>query len=171
MGGRTVWIVICVLEYRVTARKQSKCRMPDVGTCNTCLRQPPSLFHSALHVFSKMVYNLEGFELITETTYEQYMYSSMSNRVNYVKLLPPQFPNIWLTFLFQSIPCRFHVDCPREGSWEGNLPHTFLNSMTQFVNSLMKSKYMCQHCSKGLFLPNTCPHPLHRAANYGLNHM
>jgi hypothetical protein len=118
-----------------------------------------------------MVYNLDQFELTTGTTYQHYVYASTSNRVNFDKLLPPEDPNVRIRFHFQAIQYRLHRECPGEGLWEGDLRHTFStfdDAIRELANE--KQKYWCQHCSKGLFFPNTCPDPLHLNA-YGLIHV
>jgi hypothetical protein len=81
-------------------RTESGCRLPDTCYRTICLRQPPTLFDSALHVFSKMVYNIEHFELTTDTTYQQYMYAYKSNRVKFDKLFPPEYLIVRIIFRF-----------------------------------------------------------------------
>jgi len=67
---------ICVEQYQACVRTQCGCSLPETCFCKICLRQPPSLFGSALHIYTNMVHNLARFELTPDTTYEQYVYAN-----------------------------------------------------------------------------------------------
>ena len=49
---------------------------------------------SALHVYTKLVKNLDRFELTPNTSYQQYVHATDSNRVDPNNLLPLEFPEV-----------------------------------------------------------------------------
>jgi hypothetical protein len=154
---------LCVYGYRQGTQRQSGCRLPNACPCRISVRQPTTLFDSALHVYSKMVHSLETFDLTPDTTYDQFVYASTSTRVRHIQLLPPEFPYIRISFRFDSIHCELHKDCPGNGSREGSLRNMFLtieDAIRELANN--KSTHWCQYCSKGLFFPNSCSDPIHR---------
>ena len=63
----------CVEQYQACVSTHCGCNLSDTCFCRICLRQPPSLFGSALHLYTKMVHNLTRFKLTSDTTYEQYV--------------------------------------------------------------------------------------------------
>ena len=84
----TVWIIIRIVWVRNAAAALRTLAIVE------CVRQPPTLFHSALHVYTKMVHNLTDFELNCDTTYEQYTYAVESLEVETEHLLPPEVPEV-----------------------------------------------------------------------------
>ena len=119
-----------------------------------------------------MVQNLHHFELTPDTTYQQFVYASKSNRVNFYKLLPPEYPDVRIWFRFRNnIEHKLHHDCPSVGSWEGELSHLF-SYVDDAVHELAKEKdkYWCHHCNKGLFFPKYLSRPVSREQlNYSMN--
>jgi hypothetical protein len=115
-------------------------------------------FHSALNVYSKMVFNLKRFDVTHNTTYDQYVYASTPQRIFYFLLLPPGYPTPTLSFPFETMDYRLHKHCPGKGSWTGTLRRTF-RSIDDAVRDLASCEdtYWCRHCGKGLFFGNTCP--------------
>jgi hypothetical protein len=108
----------------------------------------------ALRVYSIMVYNLEHFEVTYNTTHDQYVYASTSERVPYFRLLPPGYPRSILSFRFATMDTRFHAHCCGSGSWEGTVRRTFRTiDGTVRDLALYKNTYWCHHCDKGLFFP------------------
>ena len=81
----------CVENY--TSRVGSKCgcdRTEDCS-CRLCLRQPPSLFSTALDVYTRLVPHLPEYELTSNTTYEQYVHAVESEQSDIRLLLPPEY--------------------------------------------------------------------------------
>jgi len=60
----------CVEQYQTTVCTQWACRLPEQCLFRIFL-QPPSLFGSALHIYTILVQNLVRFELNSDTTYER----------------------------------------------------------------------------------------------------
>jgi len=89
MAGVTTEIVTCVEDYQQSLKALSVCHLPDVCYCIICRLQPPSLRDLASHV---VFINVEHFELTVDTTFHQYVYAVKSKRVNFQKLLPPEYP-------------------------------------------------------------------------------
>ena len=154
----------CVEQYETTVRTQCGCSLPELCFCTICLCQPPSLFGSALHIYTKLVQNLVRFELTPDTTYEQYVYANKSKQVDPDNLLPPEFHEvrIWFRYKHPDIEHKFHRDCPGAGSWHAELSHAFL-SVAVAIHSLASEEetYWCRHYGHGIFFPNSCPDPFH----------
>ena len=121
-----------------------------------CLRQPPSLFVSALHIYTKLVKNLVRFELSPDTIYEQYVYAKESKQANPDNLLPPEFPEvrIWFRYEHQDIEHKLKRDSPGADSWHGELSLTF-PCVDIAIHSLATEEeiYWCRHCGCGIFFP------------------
>jgi len=81
----------CIEQYQTTVRTQRGCSLPELCFCTICLRQPPSLFGSVLHIYTKLVQNLVCFELTPDITCEQYVYANESKQVDPDNLLPPEY--------------------------------------------------------------------------------
>jgi hypothetical protein len=154
---------LCDSEFRDVTRRQTFCQLPGACACKVCVRQPPKLFDLALRVYSKMVYDLEHFEVTHNTTHDQYVYASTSERVLYFRLLPPGYPNPILSFRFSTMDTRFDTHCSGSGSWEGTVRRNFrtIDGAVRDL-ALYKHTYWCHYCDKGLFFPVTCPVFAHR---------
>jgi hypothetical protein len=150
----------CVEQYQTTVGTQCDSSLPELYFCTICLRQPPSLFGSALHIYTKLVHNLVRFELTPDTTYEQYVYANESKQVNPGNLLPPEFPEvrIWFTYDHPDFEQKFHRDCPGAGAWHAELCHTF-PSVAIAIHSLASEEetYWCPYSGRGLFSPTRVP--------------
>ena len=144
----------------------SKCgytRLEDCS-CGICLRQPLSLFASVLDVYTRMVRNLPGFELMSNTTYEQFVYAVESEETDIRNMLPPEFPEmrLWFRFSHPTFDRRFHRDCPGVGEWDSETCRSFPD-FYEAIDSLVNEEetYWCHFCHRGLFFPNACPDLLH----------
>ena len=73
---------ICVEQYQACVITQCGCNLSEACFCSICLRQPPSLFGSGLHVYTKMVHILTNFQLTSDTAYEQYVYAIESTEAD-----------------------------------------------------------------------------------------
>jgi hypothetical protein len=65
----------CVESYQSIVRSRCGCTNSKDCSFRICLRHPPSLFASALDVYTRMVHNLSGYELTSNTTYEQFVHA------------------------------------------------------------------------------------------------
>ena len=154
----------CVESYQSIVRSRCDCTHSADCSCRICLRQPPSLFSSALDVYTRMVHNFSVYELTSNSTYEQFVHAVESEETDIGNLLPPEFPEIriWFRFSHPSFDRRFHCDCPGAGEWDSDTCRTF-SDVYEAVDSLVNDEetYLCHFCHRGLFFPNSCPDPLH----------
>ena len=82
----------CTLEYKAIMKSFLDCRLPDKCHCNVCVRQPPSLRNAASHVLIRHVYNIKHmFRFTSHITFNEYVYTVRTGRVDIERLLPPQF--------------------------------------------------------------------------------
>ena len=155
---------VCVEQYQACVSTHCGCNLSDTCFCRICLRQPPSLFGSALHVYTKMVHNLTHFQLTSDTTYEQYVYAIESIEADMHILLPPEFPElqIWFRYNHPDFEQKFHRDCPGAGDWHMETCHNFSNvfSATDSLGN-EEETFLVSLLSSRSFSPNTCPDPLH----------
>jgi hypothetical protein len=154
----------CVESYRSRVESRCGCSRAEDCACRICLRQPPSLFSTALDVYTRLVHHLPDYELTSNTTYEQYIHAVESEQTSIDLLLPPEFPEvrIWFRFATPDFDIRFHRDCPGDGEWNSETCRTFtdvFDAVDDLVNE--ESTYWCHFCHRGLFFPNACPDPLH----------
>jgi len=107
----------CVENYRSCVGSTCVCNRTEDCSCRVCRRQPPSLFATALDVYTRLVRNLPEYELTSNTTYEQYVYAVTSEESDIRLLLPPEYPEmrIWFRFAHPDFDRRFHRDCPGDG--------------------------------------------------------
>ena len=146
-------------DYRRIMQRFTHCTLPAYCTCNICLRQPPSLLASASHVVLNHVFSLEQSELTPDTTYDQYVYAFESKRVDFQKLLPPNFPFVRVVFRFdsQNQEERLHFHCPGRGSWHVECSNMFESSADAFKGFVKERNFFwCSFCDKPLLFPSTC---------------
>ena len=150
----------CVENYQNCVGSKCGCSYTDNCSCRICVRQHPTLFNSALHVYTKMVHNLTDFELNCDTTYEQYTYAVDSIEVDMKNLLPPEFPEvrIWFRYNTPHYERKYHRDCLGTGVWHSETCHTFSNVFAAIDNLANEEETFWSHfCHRGLFFPNSCP--------------
>ena len=149
----------CKINFMGMLQHFVPCNLLENCSCNICISHPPSLVASATHVVFNHTFNLEKFELTVDTTYEQYVYAFLSNRVNSQKLLPPLFPKIEVSFRCDkhNFETKLHIHCPVPGSCHMK-SSTIFESPDQAINELMKEEnfYWCAFCQKPLFFPRLC---------------
>ena len=106
---------------------------------NPRFSRKPELKYGALDHSANLTlpFNLEKIELTADTTYEQYVHASLSNRVNAQKLLPPRFPQTEVSFCCDNhnYETRLHIHCPGLGSRHMKSSTTF-ESPDEAVNEL-----------------------------------
>ena len=150
----------CTRQYQAALRPMINCQLPAACRCNVCLRQPPSLRDAASHVLFRHVYTIRhSFHLGPNTTFNEYVYAVRSRRVNWERLLPPEFPNIRIRCASDTGHTRYHhVTCPGHGVWNVVMMTRFrtregaIRVLSSWVN-----RFWCSHCSRGLFFPPACP--------------
>ena len=148
----------CVQENISNLCPLSRCRQPDVCSCNIYKRQLPSPVHLANHVLLNYTLTLKRFSLTADITYQQYVYAVRSGKVVISNLLPPEYPSICLWFRCQQdSPYRFHRDCPGLGIWHSGMDGEY-ESFQEVLSDLirLKDQFWCNHCERGLFFPKTC---------------
>jgi len=76
---------------------------------------------------ARCLHNLSGYELTSNTTYEQFVHDVESEETDIGNLLPPEFPEmrIWFRFSHPTFDRRFHRDCPGAGGWDSETCRTF----------------------------------------------
>ena len=149
----------CKIRFMDVLQIFALCKLPAKCSCNVCNFQPPSLQASASHVVFNHTFNLENFRLTADTTYEQYVYACLSNRVNHQRLLPPRFPEIELSFRCDkhNFENKLHSHCPGSGFYGMKCSTLFLNpdlAIGELVTD--QNFFWCSYCQKPLFFPHLC---------------
>ena len=143
----------CKIHFMRMMQHFALCNLPENCSCNLCITQPPFLVASATHIVFNHTFNLEKFELTVDTTYEEYVYASLSNKVSSQKLLPPLFPKIEVSLRCDkhNFETKLHIHCPGPGSCRMK-SSTVFESPDQAINELTKEQNFCW-CSfvKNLF--------------------
>ena len=99
--------VTCRDEFRDDVGPFTGCRaLDETCSCRVCRRQPPSLQDMVSNVVFSLVYNIDRFAVTRDVTFDHYVYSVDSKRVDVWRLLPPDFPSITLEFQFEC--CTLH---------------------------------------------------------------
>ena len=102
------------VQVRVIGDRSSltyHCKFPFKSCqCVVCRRQPPCRF-GRQHLVP-IHYQLEIFELLTDTTYDLYLFAVRSNRVSTRSLLPPEYPSIRIKYGSHRPDRRRHRHCP-----------------------------------------------------------
>jgi hypothetical protein len=104
----------CLKENQQHAQPYSYCILPDQCSCTICNRQPPTLRDIASHTL--FVCRLKYFRLTAHTTYQEFVRAAMSQSVETVKHLPPEYPLVRVWCRFVMFPHKFHRDCPGQGT-------------------------------------------------------
>jgi len=137
-------------DFRQTLGPSSSCSMSDNCSCNICKRQPPSLLASAAHMVFNYIFNLQQFELTSNTTYAQYVYAVSLYCMSRRKLLPPDYPNIHVLFRFHDPYCKLHYHCSYRQSWHGTFDYKFSHPLEAISTLIVhRDRLWCIHCNKG----------------------
>ena len=155
----------CVVSFREQI-DMCPCLAPRVPCfCGVCLRQPPSLIHSALHTVRTLVLHVEQFELTAVTTYDEYRFAVRSNACPVNMLIPPEYPELRFWYrhdLLARSPQKFHKDCPGEGPF-GSFSRAVFQDPLKCIEELVNHRdhFWCAYCNRGLFFPNNCDEDHH----------
>ena len=117
-----------------------------------------SLAASAANTLFRFTFNLELFELLTDTTYDLYLFAVRSNRVSRRRLLPPEYPFIRIVYGLDRPDRRRHHHCPGgDGSWQGACTNTFSSRIKAIMTlAAFRVQLWCDFCLKLLFFPPNC---------------
>ena len=149
----------CKIRFMDVLQKYALCKLPAICSCNVCTFQPPSLQASASHVVFNLTFNLQNFRLTADTTYDQYVYACLSNRVDPRRLIPPRFPELEFSFRcdLHSFDNKVHAHCPGWGRHAIKGSTVFFNPDLAIGELITHpNSYWCSHCRKPLFFPHLC---------------
>ena len=113
----------CIVRNHLTLTALSSCRQPENDcSCIICKRQPPSLRDLCSDAYFR---DIRHFEWNVNTTFDQYVYAINSDLVHIEQLHPPGLQSIQVCFKYDTFQTKFHPNCPREGSWHGQISRTY----------------------------------------------
>jgi len=109
----------CIYRNRLTFIALSSYRQSENNcSCIKCKRQPPSLRDLNSDAYFR---DIRDFDFNVNTTFNQYVNAVDSDLVHTNQVRPPGRQTIQVNFKFDNFQNRFHLNCPGEGSWHGQI--------------------------------------------------